>query len=169
MPGLAYLIDCSPMQRTFVDRKLAGDSDCEAARVAGYSDPEVQGFQVANSVGVRRALAESVAVLPENFVRDGLIANLQRAMQAVPHVDKDGNPDGTYTYEGHVANRALELIGKLKGIDAFIDKRTIIGDATQPIRLIIERIVTTAIEGEVEDDLALPPGCAEGEVVEGEE
>ena len=43
-----------------------------------------------------------------------------RAMQVVPVLDRQGEPTGEYTYQGAVANRALELIGRHLGM--FADK-----------------------------------------------
>jgi len=54
-----------------------------------------------------------------------LVENVERAMQAVPVLDRLGNPAGDYTYQGNVANRALELIGKEYGM--FIDRKEIGG------------------------------------------
>ena len=54
-----------------------------------------------------------------------LVENVERAMQAVPVLDRQGNPTGDYTYQGNVANRALELIGKEYGM--FIDRKEIGG------------------------------------------
>jgi hypothetical protein len=39
-------------------------------------------------------------------------------MQAVPHLDHEGNPTGVYTYQGNVANKALELLGRELGMFA---------------------------------------------------
>ena len=41
-------------------------------------------------------------------------------MQAVPVLDRDGNPMGSYNFNASGANRALELMGKHLGM--FIDK-----------------------------------------------
>lgn len=41
-------------------------------------------------------------------------------MQAAPVTDRDGMPTGEYRYDGSVANRALELLGKELGM--FIDR-----------------------------------------------
>jgi hypothetical protein len=41
-------------------------------------------------------------------------------MQAEPVRDKDGNPTGEYRYDGAVANKALELLGRHLGM--FADK-----------------------------------------------
>jgi len=54
-----------------------------------------------------------------------LVENVERAMQVVPVLDRQGNPTGDYTYQGNVANRALELIGKEYGM--FIDRKEIGG------------------------------------------
>jgi len=54
-----------------------------------------------------------------------LVENVERAMQAVPVLDRQGNPTGAFTYQGNVANRALELIGKEYGM--FIDRKEIGG------------------------------------------
>ena len=39
-----------------------------------------------------------------------------RAMQRVRVLDREGKPIGVFTYNGQVANRALELIGKELGM-----------------------------------------------------
>ena len=54
-----------------------------------------------------------------------LVENVERAMQAVPVLDRQGNPTGDYIYQGNIANRALELIGKEYGM--FIDRKEIGG------------------------------------------
>jgi hypothetical protein len=50
-------------------------------------------------------------------------ANVERAMQAEPVVDAEGVPTGQYVYNGNVANKALELLGKEQGM--FIDRKEI--------------------------------------------
>ena len=52
-----------------------------------------------------------------------LIENVERAMQAQPVLDAKGVPTGEYRYEGSVANRALELLGKEQGM--FVDRKEI--------------------------------------------
>lgn len=51
-----------------------------------------------------------------------LIEVVDRAMQAVPVRDRNGNPIGRYVFQGQVANRALELIGKSLGMFEAPDK-----------------------------------------------
>jgi phage terminase small subunit len=54
-----------------------------------------------------------------------LVENVERAMQAAPVLDAKGNPTGEYRYNGGVANRALELIGKENGM--FVDRKEVGG------------------------------------------
>lgn len=63
--------------------------------------------------GLERAI-ERVALTKE-WVIERLVENANRAMQAEA-VMRDGQPSGEYRYEGSVANRALELLGKELGM-----------------------------------------------------
>ncbi len=54
--------------------------------------------------------------LTKQWVLDGLKENFERAMQRVAVLDAQGNPTGRYTYQGQVANKALELIGQELGM-----------------------------------------------------
>jgi hypothetical protein len=56
------------------------------------------------------------AALNRAWVLDQLLENVQRAMRATAPVNDAGEPCGEYRYEGGVANRALELIGKELGM-----------------------------------------------------
>lgn len=64
--------------------------------------------------------------ISKEWVLDTLVENVRRAMTAVPvmmKVDGELVPSGEYRYEGAVANKALELIGKELGM--FIDRAKI--------------------------------------------
>ena len=67
-----------------------------------------------------RSQVDRVAVVDAAYVLTRLRENVERAMTAEPVRDADGNPTGEYRYEGAVANRALELLGKTLGM--FRDK-----------------------------------------------
>ena len=54
--------------------------------------------------------------LTKTWVLDRLIENVDRAMQHQAIAGADGNETGQYRYEGAVANRALELLGKELGM-----------------------------------------------------
>jgi phage terminase small subunit len=57
-------------------------------------------------------MARQRAVVDREYVLRRLRENVERAMQVKPVLDSKGKPVGTYRYDGSVANRALELIGK---------------------------------------------------------
>jgi phage terminase small subunit len=66
------------------------------------------------------ALAIRETGLSKAWVLERLRENVERSMQAKPVLDKESQPTGEYRYEGAVANRALELLGKELGM--FIDR-----------------------------------------------
>jgi phage terminase small subunit len=55
-------------------------------------------------------------VLTREWVIDKLIENANRAMQTTPAVDSSGRLTGEYKWDGSVANRSLELLGKECGM-----------------------------------------------------
>ena len=63
---------------------------------------------------------EEQRALTRDFVIERLMENVNRAMQATAVLGPDGEPTGEYKYDGSVANRALELLGKELGM--FIDR-----------------------------------------------
>lgn len=60
--------------------------------------------------------AASYAGIDKAYIMESLNKNLQRAMQAEPVLDREGNETGEYTYQGSVVNRAAELMGKEIGM-----------------------------------------------------
>jgi hypothetical protein len=62
--------------------------------------------------------AAEKAEVNKAWVMERLKETVERAMQAVPHLDHEGNPTGVYTYQGNVANKALELLGRELGMFA---------------------------------------------------
>jgi phage terminase small subunit len=63
-----------------------------------------------------QAAAAAKTVLSRQWVIERLVETVERAMQAVPHLDHEGNPTGVFTYQGNVAIKALELLGKELGM-----------------------------------------------------
>lgn len=59
--------------------------------------------------------------LTKEFVINSLILNVRKALQLEHVLDKNGEP--TFRYEGSVANRALELLGREMGM--FIDRKEV--------------------------------------------
>ena len=71
--------------------------------------------------GTAKAI-EKVA-LTQEWVLTRLMENAERALQHVAVLDKERKPTGEYRYDGSVANRALELLGKQQGM--FIDRHEV--------------------------------------------
>jgi len=67
---------------------------------------------------------EKVALTKEWVIRT-LMENVERAMQHEAVTDGEGNPTGEYTYQGNVANRALELLGKHLGM--YVERKEVGG------------------------------------------
>jgi hypothetical protein len=67
-------------------------------------------------------MVEAELAVDRVWVVKQLIEVVERAMQAVPVRDKKGYPMGSYVFQGQVANKALELIGKSLGMFEAPDK-----------------------------------------------
>jgi len=69
-----------------------------------------------------QATAEAIksTALTKAWVIETLMDNVAKAMQAKAMTNDDGEPIGEYQYQGSVANKALELLGKEIGM--FVDR-----------------------------------------------
>jgi phage terminase small subunit len=73
-----------------------------------------------------QATADAIksTALTKEWVIETLKENVARAMQATPvRTNDEGEPSGEYQYQGSVANRALELLGKELGM--FVDRKEV--------------------------------------------
>ena len=84
------------------------------------------------------AKAIEATSLSKEWVLARLKENAERALQIIPVMGPDG-PSGEYKYEGSVANRALELIGKELQMFKDISKVENTGDILFRIERIIVR------------------------------
>jgi phage terminase small subunit len=114
----------TPKQVRFVDEYLVDLNATAAAKRSGYSQRTA--YQIGHAllskehviaaiVKAERKRAERTE-LSQDWIVEQLVANVNRSMQAEPVLDHEGNPTGEYRYEGTVANRALELLGKHRGM-----------------------------------------------------
>ena len=110
----------TPRQQRFVDEYLIDLNATQAAIRSGYSVKTAKAIGTENlskptisavieKGKVARAAAAGLSV---QWVLDGLRENFERAMQAEEVKDREGEGTGAYVYQGAVANRSLELIGK---------------------------------------------------------
>jgi phage terminase small subunit len=105
-----------------------GESPAKAYVLCGYSsngalqsgnrllrNPDVSARVESLKTAVSERQVEKIAV-DHAWVIAMLIENVKRAMQVEPVRDRDGDPIGHYSYQGGVANKALELLGKEFGM-----------------------------------------------------
>jgi len=108
-----YIIDLNATQAAI----RAGFSVKAAGQVAARL---LKNANIASEIAkMQDALAEKSSI-DAQWVLEKLKENHARAMQAEPILDSKGKPTGEYRYDGAVANKALELIGKHIGM--FVDR-----------------------------------------------
>jgi phage terminase small subunit len=128
---------CNPRHERFAQELANGVSATEAYERAGFARNRVSAHRLKQkpNIGERvsellkeredinaQATAKAIekTALTKEWVIERLIENANRAMQNVPVLDRNGRPTGEYRYEGQVANKALELLGKEIGM--FVDR-----------------------------------------------
>lgn len=129
----------TPKQRRFVEEYCVDLNGTQAALRAGYApkNAAVQAHYLLRNPKVRAVIDErrwemsEASKLDAIYVLEGLKRNAERAGQAEPVLDKEGNPTGEYTYQGSVVNRALELIGKHFGV--FPERHELTGEGGGPV------------------------------------
>ena len=128
-------------QARFVEEYLVDLNATQAAIRAGYSPKTArsQGNRLLTHVDIQAALSEAYmkrserTELTQDWVLRGLEENTNRALCRVPVLDNEGKETGDWTYQGSVANRSLELIGKHLGM--FPNRTEITGAKGGPIEL----------------------------------
>lgn len=142
----------TPRQSLFVAEYLVDLNGTQAAIRAGYSQKSAGRFaqellaktHIAEAVTAARGKREKSTEVNAAWVLERLRENVDRAMQAEPVLDKLGNETGEYAYQGSVANRALELLGKHHGL--FAERTEHSGPGGAPIEIrVTHTIVDPAI------------------------
>jgi phage terminase small subunit len=113
----------NPKQEAFVQEFMIDHCATQAAIRAGYRPLNAGSYasQLLRMPKVQDALAKLKAdrvrrtQIDQDFVIEKLVENIERAMQAVPVLDRKGQPTGVYRYEGHVVNEALRMLAKHTG------------------------------------------------------
>ncbi len=114
-----------PLQRRFADAVLAGQKPCRAylevygckvttAKVNAYR--LLQKPVIAEYIEGRRDQVAAVALaklqVDADWIRKNAVEVVERCMQAVPVVDKEGRPTGQFTFDAAGAIRALKLLSE---------------------------------------------------------
>ena len=121
----------TPKQELFVMEYVVDLNGKQAAIRAGYSPrtAEVQASRLLSHVRVQTTVQQAQESLVERvelsqeWVIDRLREIVERSMASVPVVDTKGKETGVYSFNGGVANRALELLGKHIGM--FVDRKVV--------------------------------------------
>ena len=124
----------------FAQEVASGKKLEEAHELAGYKPDRGTASKLRQTTSISQRVSELLAEreqihgqataqaieragLTKEWVITRLRENAERALQAIPVLDSEGAPTGEYRYEGSVANRALELLGKELGM--FIERKEI--------------------------------------------
>lgn len=157
----------NPKQQRFVDEYLKDPVATQAAIRAGYSAKSAHscGPRLLENAGVKEAIAVGQAALGKrckvdaDWVMRRLVRNAKRAAQIVPVRDREGNETGTYTYQGGVVNKALELIGKHLGM--FVEKHEVTGKDGEPMQLEVSGEVALTVKGALDEYTSVLDEAAE--------
>ena len=113
----------SALQVRFVEEYLIDLNAAEAARRAGYSKRTAnqKGYELRQKPEIQEAIIIAKKTRSErtevdqDWIIERLVENVERAMTVEP-VMVGGEKTGEYTYQGSVANKALELLGRHQGM-----------------------------------------------------
>ena len=108
-----YLIDLNATQAAI----RAGYSEATAGSIGGEN---LQKPEIAAAIAAGQADQVHSAGITREWVLSRLRDVAERAMQAVPVLDREGNETGEYRFDAAGANKSLELLGKHLGM--FADK-----------------------------------------------
>ena len=132
-------------QKRFVDYYIQSGNVTDAARKAGYKNPEKYGFQNMEKHGVKEAIAERMAQLQSERIADAeeVLSYLTAAMRGqiteeVIVVEGTGNGESSARVEtkqlsAATRTKAAELLAKRYGL--LVDKKEIAGAAGGPLNI----------------------------------
>lgn len=113
-------------QLAFVGAMLTEPNATRAYIQAGYkakgANAEAAASRLLRNGKVKIALSKARLArskrveVDQDWVLTRLTENIERSMRLVPVFDSEGEPTGEHRYQGNVANKALELVGKHLGM-----------------------------------------------------
>jgi phage terminase small subunit len=131
----------NPRQTLFVEEYLKDLNATQAAIRAGYSKESAHAIGPENlekpaiKAAIKAAIdrrAEAVQI-DAQYVLNGITKLIDRCEQAVPVFNKDGEETGEYTFQGSVAMKGYELLGRHFAM--FSDKLQMTGKDGGPIEI----------------------------------
>lgn len=141
----------TPKQQRFVEEYLVDLNAAAAARRAGYSERTADriGHENLKKPEISAAVQEAKSARSErvevtqDWILTKLVENVERAMQAEPVLDHEGEPTGEYRYAGNVVNKALELLGKHTGFFE-AERIEVSGPGGAPMEILVTRRIVRA-------------------------
>ena len=115
-------------QAAFIREYVVDHNATQAAIRAGYSPDTAHaiGWENLRKPEIRAAidayeanLADEIGITKQ-YILDSLRTVAERCLQATPVLDREGNETGEWTFTATGANKALELLGKHRGM--FIER-----------------------------------------------
>lgn len=112
----------NPKWERFAQALAKGAKQEDAYTLCGYAPSRSSASRLSSNANILARVKElqnftaEMAVLDRSWVISRLMSNADRAMQSESIKDADGKETGEYKYDGTVANRALELLGKELGM-----------------------------------------------------
>ncbi len=122
-PVMGPQMTLTAKQQNFIDAYVAGEEPAQAAVSAGYTakSAATRGKALLGSPKIAAIIETRGRTAPgeigQSWIIRRLVENVERAM-GDPSLDSDGKTSGRSSYQGAVANRALELLGKHYGLFA---------------------------------------------------
>lgn len=127
----------NPKHELFAQELAKGKTAEDAHGLAGYKASRSGASQLKQNLNISNRVAELLSereaihgqatadaikstALTKEWVIETLMENVAKAMQAKAMTDDEGNTIGEFQYQGSVANKALELLGKEMGM--FVDR-----------------------------------------------
>ena len=167
----------TPKQRAFTNEYIIDLNGTQAAIRAGYSAQTATAIAHENlrkphiAAAIQEAFAERAerTEINADWVIKGLVENFYRAMQATEVLDRKGKPSGEWKYDGAVANRALELLGKHLGM--FVNRIEHSGVVNRPweqLRAVSDEDLETIAEEYNARAIAIRERNAKANAIEGE-
>ena len=167
----------NPRHERFAQELAKGKSAIAAHKLAGYRPDRGTASKLQHDANISQRVRElldeggrmarvateratEVLAIDREWVLAKLKENVERAMQAVP-VMRAGKETGEFVYDGSVANRALELLGKEIGM--FIERSEVRTGKIDALPADARDRFIDAIDRELaRREGGLPPGPAAG-------
>ena len=110
-------------QQRFVEEFIVDWNGTQAAIRAGYSEKTARSIAcemltkpyIQSALSAKKQEISKETGVTIDYIVEKLNKNLARAMEEEEVTDSEGNSIGVFKYDGSVANKAIELLGKTIG------------------------------------------------------